>query len=228
MTKGGMSEQTGLVRYEQARVALAECVKVDEAADMRDKAAAMALYAKQRDDKQMEAWVKEIYLRACIRIGELSREMETASGHRSDLTLSSQPDEVPGKVAALAAAGISRSTANEYEQLAGGREQQAQAAVKAGAEAFFATTKAAGDVPTLAGLKAAVREAVVATLGPPPVRQRAAAPPPIDPRYDMWSDWAAAVEHLATADVSLPTLAAFRPHYRQELIDFARRRRLGD
>jgi hypothetical protein len=74
-----MSEQTGLVRYEQARVALAECVKVDEAAEMRDKAAAMALYARQRDDKQMEAWVKEIHLRACIRIGELSRELEKAA-----------------------------------------------------------------------------------------------------------------------------------------------------
>jgi hypothetical protein len=62
-----------------------------------------------------------------------------------------------------------------------------------------------------------VREAVVATLGPPPVRVRAVAAPPSDPRYAMWSDWAAAVEHLATADVSLSVLANYRPFYRDEL-----------
>jgi hypothetical protein len=230
-----MSEQTGLVRYEQARVALAECVKVDEAAEMRDKAAAMALYARQRDDKQMEAWVKEIHLRACIRIGELSRDLDKAQGSGggrpvkdSAETSSGRTEDVSTKAKALAEAGISTSTAHEYEQLAGGRDEQAQAAVKAGAEAYLAEVRAEGEVPTLAGLKAAVREAVVATLGPPPARPRAAPSPPPDPRYAMWAEWAAAVEHLATADVSLPTLAAFRPHYRQELIDFARRRRLGD
>lgn len=221
-----MSEQTGLVRYEQARVALAECVKVDEAADMRDKAAAMALYAKQRDDKQMEAWVKEIYLRACIRIGELSRELDTARGFGAGGpgggASSSRTEEAPTKAAALAKAGISTSTAHEYEQLAGGREEQAHAAVKAGADAYLADARAEGEVPTLAGLKAAVREAVVATLGPPPARPRAAPAPPRDPRYAMWAEWAAAVEHLATADVSLSTLANYRPYFRTELIDFAR------
>jgi hypothetical protein len=168
----------------------------------------------------MEAWVKEIYLRACIRIGELSRELEKAppaKGHGAGI-----PAGGKTKAEALADAGISTSAAQRYEELAGGREEQAHVACKAGADAYLANTRAEGEVPTLAGLKAAVREAVVATLGPPPVRPRAVSAPPSDPRYAMWSDWAAAVEHLATADVSLPTLAGYRPAYRQELIDFAR------
>jgi hypothetical protein len=126
----------------------------------------------------MEAWVKEIYLRACIRIGELSRELDKA---KPGTVAGKTPggSELPAggkfKAEALADAGISTSTAHEYEQLAGGREEQAHAAVKAGADAYLADARAEGEVPTLAGLKAAVREAVVATLGPPPARPRSIA-----------------------------------------------------
>ena len=67
-----------LVRYEQARAALAECARIDEASDIRDKAAALAAYARQRDDRDLEVWVREIQLRACVRIGELSRELDQA------------------------------------------------------------------------------------------------------------------------------------------------------
>jgi hypothetical protein len=83
-------------------------------------AAAMALYARQRDDKEMERWVKEIHLRACIRIGELSRELETArtgtvaGGPRGGFAL---PDGRKSKAEALAGAGISTSTAGRYEEL---------------------------------------------------------------------------------------------------------------
>jgi hypothetical protein len=116
-----------LVRYEAARTALAECARVDEAAELRDKAAAMALYARQRDDKELAVWVSEIHLRACVRIGELSRELESAQGRRDPETGRLVP--ASGKKAeALADAGISTSTANRYEELAGGREEQAQAA----------------------------------------------------------------------------------------------------
>lgn len=33
-----------------------------------------------RDDNDMECWVREIHLRACVRIGELVRELDTAQG----------------------------------------------------------------------------------------------------------------------------------------------------
>ena len=59
---------SALVRYEQARTALAECARIDEASEIRDKAAALAAYARQRDDRDLEVWVREIHLRACVRI----------------------------------------------------------------------------------------------------------------------------------------------------------------
>lgn len=42
------------------------------------RAAALAAYARQRDDKDLEVWISEIKLRASVRIGELVRELETA------------------------------------------------------------------------------------------------------------------------------------------------------
>ena len=69
---------SALVRYEQARTALAECARIDEASEIRDKAAALAAYARQRDDRDLEVWVREIHLRACVRIGELSRDLDQA------------------------------------------------------------------------------------------------------------------------------------------------------
>jgi hypothetical protein len=50
-----------------------------EAAEVRGKAAALALYARQRDDRELAAWASEIHLRARVRIGALSRELETAA-----------------------------------------------------------------------------------------------------------------------------------------------------
>jgi hypothetical protein len=52
----------------------------------------------------------EIRLRACQRIGEISRDLETHQGLRSN-------DETKSKAEALAEAGISTSTANRYERL---------------------------------------------------------------------------------------------------------------
>jgi hypothetical protein len=65
-------------------------------------------------------------LRAAIRIGELSRELEKAQGFASI-----RPnDRTNTKTEVLANAGIPRQTANDYEQLTGGREEQAMAVAK--------------------------------------------------------------------------------------------------
>jgi hypothetical protein len=69
-----------------------------------------------------------------VRIGELSRELDKAAGRPN----SSHQREELSKAEALAEAGLSTSSANRYEQLAGGRDEQAQAAGKAAAENYFA------------------------------------------------------------------------------------------
>jgi hypothetical protein len=55
---------------------IAECARIDEAAEIKDKAAALAAYARQRDDTEKEVWTSEIRLRACRRIGEISISLE--------------------------------------------------------------------------------------------------------------------------------------------------------
>jgi hypothetical protein len=82
---------------------------------------------------------------ACVRIGELETVKPGGAGGGANVRPPGQ-----SKTEALEDAGIPRTTANDYEHLAGGREQQAQDAARAGAESYFAAS----------------REAVVAILGP--------------------------------------------------------------
>jgi hypothetical protein len=80
-------------------------------------------YAEQRDDPELDRWMSEIRLRAIAQIGKISRELEKAK-NRSALPTSGKSKEKQ-----LAAAGLSTSTANCYEQLAA-REAQLAPAVE--------------------------------------------------------------------------------------------------
>ena len=106
---GGMSQ---LVKYEAARHALQQATAVDEVKDIKDKTEALRLYARQANDRDMEVWTSEIKVRAVRRIGELSAALETAQGYREPL-----PD-IRKKCDVLADAGISTSSAHEYERVA--------------------------------------------------------------------------------------------------------------
>ena len=48
--EGGVAAARLPVAYEQAKVALAACAKIDECRDWADRAKALASYAKQADD----------------------------------------------------------------------------------------------------------------------------------------------------------------------------------
>jgi hypothetical protein len=207
---------SALVRYEQARTALAECARIDEASEIRDKAAALAAYARQRDDRDLEVWVREIHLRACVRIGVLSRDLDQAQTVRqADGATVRLPAGGKSKAAALADAGISTSTAQRYEELAGGREEQAQAAGRAAMEAYFAQSRADGAPPTMAGLRGAVRGALQATLGPLPTRTKRPSPAldatKVAPIGADWADWTAAVLTVATLPTDFASLAGRSP-----------------
>ena len=66
-----------LARYDAAKRSIAECESVDEVKPWADKAAALAAYARQADDPELEAWARRIRLRATKRIGEISAGLET-------------------------------------------------------------------------------------------------------------------------------------------------------
>jgi N6-adenosine-specific RNA methylase IME4 len=71
----------GLLRVEEARRMLAQCVRVDEVKSIRDKAQAIRAYYKQRKDGQGAASsAAEIVLRADRRAGELLLEQPKAEG----------------------------------------------------------------------------------------------------------------------------------------------------
>jgi hypothetical protein len=84
----------------QARCrAIAEAHAVDEVKDIRDKALAIQMYARQAQNTEAERQACDIRLRAERRCGELTRELATAQGHRSDLTSVERPIEVSGSQA---------------------------------------------------------------------------------------------------------------------------------
>jgi hypothetical protein len=66
--------------YESAKLALAECLRVDECADWANKAQALASYAKQADDDGLYKQAVRIRARAIRRCGELLNEIESATG----------------------------------------------------------------------------------------------------------------------------------------------------
>lgn len=69
-----------LVRYDAACRAVSECKSVDEAKDIRDKAIAMATYARQAKNRDLEADAVEIRMRATRRLGQLRQAQKETVG----------------------------------------------------------------------------------------------------------------------------------------------------
>src|SRR5271157_4062669 len=87
-----MSDSTGLVAvsasgfpttYEQARVSIVTCARIDECKSWADKMAAMESYARQKKDESMEVAAREIRHRAERRYGELLRELDAEEAARN-------------------------------------------------------------------------------------------------------------------------------------------------
>jgi len=69
--------------YENAKQALANCASLDECQQWADKAAALASYAKQADDTELEDMSKRIRARAIRRAGELLKQVEPGHGQNN-------------------------------------------------------------------------------------------------------------------------------------------------
>lgn len=115
---------TQLIRYEQARTALAECQRVDEVKDIRDKAEAMAAYARQAKDTELIQWATEIKVRAERRCGEMTSVMPTAQGRRT-----SSNDVTKSKEEQLEDVGLTKQEASRYESLASMSDEHFETAV---------------------------------------------------------------------------------------------------
>lgn len=152
---------SALIRYEAARTALAEAHRVDEVKDIRDKAEAMAAYARQAKDQELILWATEIKVRAERRAGELLTNMEKATGSRfngrsPDGEVRRSHDETSTKLEDI---GVSKVQSSRWQQLASMTEEHFEAAVATAKET-------AGQVTTAFMLREAQKARPQAKTGP--------------------------------------------------------------
>jgi hypothetical protein len=72
--------------YQNAQAALAECSQLDECKDWADKAAALASYARQSEDQELERMAQRIRARAIRRAGELLKQIEPQHGANQNIS----------------------------------------------------------------------------------------------------------------------------------------------
>lgn len=92
--------------YEQAKIALASCERIDECWEWANKAEALASYAKMADDDSLRRLADRIQARAVRRMGELLKEFDGRGGDQTKSIGTGTFGPNRGEVAA--SAGISR------------------------------------------------------------------------------------------------------------------------
>lgn len=129
---------TALVKYEAARAALQAAHDVDEVKDIRDKAQAMAAYAKQAKDTKLVEWASEIKVRAERRAGELLSKIDRKNGDKGAEGIRSTLEQIEVPVV----------TAHRWQKIAAIPEEKFE-------KAIAETKESAGVVTTAAVLRAA-------------------------------------------------------------------------
>lgn len=94
------------VVYESAKLALAECYRIDECAEWANKAEALASYARQADDDELLKTATRVKARAIRRCGELLQQIEKA--HGANQNISAVSDTKVTRTAIAQDAGLSR------------------------------------------------------------------------------------------------------------------------
>src|SRR3990167_7309047 len=104
---------TELARYDAACRAVSECRRIDEAKDIHDRAIAMAAYARQAKNKDLEADAVEIRMRATRRLDQLRQmQKETVGLNTGAMGVGTSEVRVNGKPT-LASQGIDKNLAHQ-------------------------------------------------------------------------------------------------------------------
>lgn len=104
-------DQTGLVRYDAMVHAIAECHTVDEVKDIRDKARALEVYAKQAMNMEAERKATEIRIRAERKAGDMLSKMDKVKNQHEKCP----SDDTRGTLSGM---GISYDQSSNWQKLA--------------------------------------------------------------------------------------------------------------
>lgn len=130
MSQAAMAE-TGLLRYDAMCKAIAECHRIDEAVDIRHKAKALEVYAKQAMNTDAEMRAIEIRMRAERRSGELLKEMKDNGERKGRGGTEAQMSRSTTIAPKLSDLGITRDQSSQWQRLAEVPQEQFEAAFKA-------------------------------------------------------------------------------------------------
>lgn len=127
-----------LARYDAMVTAIAECLRVDEVKDIRDKAVALEAYYRQAKNTEAEIEAANVRLRAERRAGELLKELARADapnpngvgGKSGKIDTSHAGTQQSPYAAALETNGMSRQTAHRFQALANVPQETFERALK--------------------------------------------------------------------------------------------------
>jgi protein gp37 len=131
-SQAAAAPQQGLVLYDQAKWALAEAHRIDEVKNIRDKAVALQVYAKQAQDPTMITQATDIRMRAERKAGEILAEMKANKQRHAG---KGQPREVLRSQRAtvsepkLSDLGVTKTQSSRWQKLAVLPEDQFEAKV---------------------------------------------------------------------------------------------------
>jgi hypothetical protein len=118
MSARAESSVTGMVKYDAMCQAIVACHTVDEAKDIRDRARAVEVYAKQARNRDAEHKAAEIRIRAERRTGELLIEMKESGKRRDRGGDQKSTSRAATLKTALPDLGITRDQSSKWQDLA--------------------------------------------------------------------------------------------------------------
>ena len=121
-------ERLPLARYDEMCRAIDAAYQVDEVKDIRDKAQAFEVYARQARNTEAERRACEIRLRAERKCGELDKKREKAKGGQPYQATGSTVEPVE-RAPTLRDLGISKRQAHDWRKLAEVPENEFEAAL---------------------------------------------------------------------------------------------------
>jgi len=147
---GEQPEAFPLVRYDEMCRAIDAAYQVDEVKDIRNKARAFEVYARQAKNTEAERRACEIRLRAERKAGSLLAERDKAPGTAGmgRPPLGGRTAEPPNDVPTLRDLGISKQQSSDWQRMAAVPEQE-----------FEAALADPDDKPTTAGIIGRTRKA---------------------------------------------------------------------